>query len=880
MNPLSDAATDWQTLDTTFYRNLSLYDLPWTVKNLDHHFVAVDKNGGSIALLRNPSIPTPYTTTSSSISSPTIFIYTSSGLPIVQIAISQASSSSSASSSASFNSPLIFSYLPSTSQLLLLADDGSYRLYAPNSATYETFQIGGQVAAEGIDQGKCYEGGMIVRTNAGNWWDVPIEIGGGGSRRAPRKLADVVWPEGGGGDKKIATWMVMDPSKTQTRMVLVVISVGGTLLTLDEGECIDQRLSKGPFLSLHPSPSGRLLALLLPSASTSTGPSLWVVSSDFQTNHATIPYASLLGNDSAEDSNGNKTPDRVEWCGNDALGVAWSGKTPEESRVVICGPGGQSLTYPQSSAVELVSEVDGLRIISSRTCSFVQKVPSPLLSLLLPGSSHPPSLLLYAYTLFLSSSPKSSSLLQTLRPDLSLAVLGCLEAASELWEPEQQKFLLKAAVYGRAFLEGEGDSGVVERGKGLKVVNCLRGWEVGMGISWEEYTRLPPTHLLTLLTSRNLHLLSLRIATHLSLDPDPILEHWACAKIAKAAGREDADVCREIVGKLSGGKRGEGRGRYAGIARKAWGVGRRGLATLLLDHEPRLADQVPLLLSMKEDRLALDKAIASGDTDLVYHVLLHLKTHLALGDFFRIVDDRPRAAALLEIYAKEQDREMLKDFYYQDDRREESARLMLEEADRAKDVTERLAAIKAASKFFGEDKDRAFESKMMDDSYRLLSLQQALEKEAEDRISLVGLSINDTIRTCIEAGLPKKAERVRGDFKVPDKRFYYIKLQALTNVQDWPSLDSFAKSRRSPIGYEPFVNHLVSKGYLKEAARYVPRCETKHRIDLWVKCEDWSQAAAECKERGDKTRLEQLSKTAPTTLVKREFDAVLSSMNR
>lgn len=66
--------------------------------------------------------------------------------------------------------------------------------------------------------------------------------------------------------------------------------------------------------------------------------------------------------------------------------------------MVICGPGGQSLRsvlvaatissratteirlcvfcrYPQSSAVELVSEVDGLRIISSRSCSFVQKVP-------------------------------------------------------------------------------------------------------------------------------------------------------------------------------------------------------------------------------------------------------------------------------------------------------------------------------------------------------------------------------------------------------------------------------------------------------------------------------------------------------------------------
>lgn len=36
----------------------------------------------------------------------------------------------------------------------------------------------------------------------------------------------------------------------------------------------------------------------------------------------------------------------------------------------------------------------------------------------------------------------------------------------------------------------------------------------------------------------------------------------------------------------------------------------------LLDHETKASDQVPLLLSMKEDRLALTKAVESGDTDL------------------------------------------------------------------------------------------------------------------------------------------------------------------------------------------------------------------------------------------------------------------------
>jgi hypothetical protein len=35
-----------------------------------------------------------------------------------------------------------------------------------------------------------------------------------------------------------------------------------------------------------------------------------------------------------------------------------------------------------------------------------------------------------------------------------------------------------------------------------------------------------------------------------------------------------------------------------------------------LDHERRAEEQVPLLLQMKEDKIALVKAIDSGDTDL------------------------------------------------------------------------------------------------------------------------------------------------------------------------------------------------------------------------------------------------------------------------
>jgi len=65
---------------------------------------------------------------------------------------------------------------------------------------------------------------------------------------------------------------------------------------------------------------------------------------------------------------------------------------------------------------------------------------------------------------------------------------------------------------------------------------------------------------------------------------------------------------------------------------------------------------------------------------------LDLHKRLQLGDFFRLIEDGgPRlapASKLLQVYAREQNRDMLRDFYYPDDRRVESAVLSLEEASR------------------------------------------------------------------------------------------------------------------------------------------------------------------------------------------------------
>jgi hypothetical protein len=60
---------------------------------------------------------------------------------------------------------------------------------------------------------------------------------------------------------------------------------------------------------------------------------------------------------------------------------------------------------------------------------------------------------------------------------------------------------------------------------------------------------------------------------------------------------------------------------------------------------------------------------------------------------------------------------------------------------------------------------------MMDEYSRLLGFQQTLEKETTDKIEFFGLSVDETIKKCLLNGMSKRADKLKSDFKVPDKRY-------------------------------------------------------------------------------------------------------------
>lgn len=83
--------------------------------------------------------------------------------------------------------------------------------------------------------------------------------------------------------------------------------------------------------------------------------------------------------------------------------------------------------------------------------------------------------------------------------------------------------------------------------------------------------------------------------------------------------------------------------------------------------EPKSSLQVPLLLKLGENKRALLSATQSGDTDLVYTVLLQLKETTQMADFQMIIRKFAMAQNLYKKYCHLYSKSALQEIYNQED---------------------------------------------------------------------------------------------------------------------------------------------------------------------------------------------------------------------
>ncbi|KAI8634927.1 vacuolar protein sorting-associated protein [Xylariaceae sp. FL1651] len=781
----------WERVGDRFYRKTQLYTAIFDQDlDLDNYIVAGAPYGGAVAICRDETRVVSYKPNQSS--KPSIDIYSCAGKLLKSIAWDKGSIKGLGWSE--------------DEKLLVVSYDGTVRCYYNLQGDFTQFSLGREAEDFGVNSCRFYDHGMVaLLTN-----NALISVS---SYDEPRPKMLATPPEG-----EVHSWSIVPPSLTQSLSVEVLLSIRKTIYVVEATVCEDRFLDIGPFTHISVSPNGKFTALYAVDGKAH------VVTADFQDRL------------SEYDSRSQLTPKYLNWCGNDAVVIAW------EDEVNIIGPNSAMASFVYEGRVHVIADHDGVRLISNDVCDFVQKVPDVTDKVFRYGTESPASVLLDAVEQLENQSPKADDNIQLIRPNLIEAVDTCVAAAGHEFSTHWQKQLLKAASFGKSVLDIYNSDEFVDMCETLRVLNAVRYYEIGLPLSYGQYQRLTPEGLIQRLINRHEYLLALKIAGYLHLPTDRIYVHWASAKV-RIGVEDDDSICRMIVEKLSG-KPGIS---FEIIARAAYDEGRGRLATELLNHEPRAGRQVPLLLSMEEDEIALDKAIESGDSDLMFFVLLQLKKKLPLASFFRVINARPAATALVESSAMlENDNALLKDLYYQDDRRVDGAGVFIQEALQQPDARTSGDKLALAAKLLSDSRENNFELAALKEAATLLRMQEALDRDLTD--SFKGLSVNETLYKLIHLGYQNKAKRIQSEFKVPEKTAWWIRLRALVAKRDWNEVEEVAKSRKSPIGWEPFFNLILQAGNARLAALFIPKCtnlEPGAAIAMYEKCGMRVKAAEE-----------------------------------
>ncbi|KAH7308157.1 Vps16, N-terminal region-domain-containing protein [Stachybotrys elegans] len=782
---------EWEQVGGNWFRKTQLYTAVFDQDlDLDNYIIAAAPYGGALALWRDDSKLQVYQPGKPS--KPAIEIYSLAGKKLQSIAWDKGAIKGLGWSE--------------NENLLVVTADGNVRCY-DLQGDFSHFSLGHGADNYGVESCRFYGQGLVALL--GNNTLVTVSSY---SEPRPKQLATI--PSG-----EVHSWALVSPDHTLSRSVEVLLSIEKTVYVVDATDCEDRFLDIGPFTHISVSPDGQLVNLYGENGKAH------VISKDFQER--------LF----EHDSNSNTPPLYVEWCGSDAV-IAW------EDEVHIIGPGDVSASYLyESNRVHVISEYDGARLLTNDYCEFLERVPPETINAFgQVTDSAPASILLDAVAQLETESPKADDYIQLIRPNLTEAVDTCVNAAGREFDVHWQKRLLKAASFGKSVLDIYNSDEFVEMCEVLRVLNAVRFYEIGMPISYEQYQRLTAEGLIRRLLNRHEYLLALKIAGYLKLPSDRIYVHWACSKV-RVGSEDDETICRLVVERLSG-KPGIS---FEEIARAAYHEGRTRLATELLNHEPRGGRQVPLLLDMEEDELALDKAVESGDSDLILSVLMKLRKKLPLAAFFRVINARPTAAALVESAALyEGDNAMLKDFYYQDDRRVDGANVFIRESLKQPDARTSSDKLALAAKLLSDSKDTSFELHALKEAATLLRMQEAFDRDLTD--TFTGLSVQETMFKLIRLGYQGRAKKIQSEFKVPEKVAWWIRLRALVAKRDWSEIEEVARTKRSPIGWEPFYNMTLQAGNPRLAAVFIPKCtnlEPGESITMYEKCGMRIKAAEE-----------------------------------
>ncbi|CAF1050154.1 unnamed protein product [Adineta ricciae] len=506
-----------------------------------------------------------------------------------------------------------------------------------------------------------------------------------------------------------------------------------------------------------------------------------------------------------------------------------------------------------TSPVYLTTEIDGIRIASGRSLDFFQRLPDEIYNVFHLLSDSPGAKLYSAYMNYKYENQMAELLLNQLKSTrttngLEEGVKQCIAAASHEHESKNQKILLKAALFGRSFLcvnLNQPKTSVrptvsvindlcTNTIRNLHLVNNLHHIDISIPITYKQFELLGTRILIDRLLRRNLHEFATHVTKLLRMPPEEgenrILVQWAVQQLNDPANTNEEAIAESIKKSLANVPGIP----FIDIVKAANQAKKYIVAERLLDVKVSLSDQIDMLLTLNKRNEALDKALACGDTDLAIFVLMRIKSSgdVSLTDFnLKLAKLKNLPLSLLLQCLEERDRNN----FHNELRKQNSSERervayshIIQRFTTAITISDQRTELTSASKLFREVKNDTV-AQLAEDEARLVSKQDELEKKLFT-IQLKGLSLVDTLETLI-IQYEKDADILRKDFNVPDKRYWWIKIQAYAKKNAWVQLLEFGKKQTSPIGYEPFIDVCIRYKRIDEARRFLDRSVYSLKLD-------------------------------------------------
>lgn len=204
-------------------------------------------------------------------------------------------------------------------KLLVVTQDGTVRCYYDLQGDFTQFSLGNGAEEFGVAQCRFYSTGFVALLGNNHLISVSRY-----EEPRPRLLANP--PEG-----EVHSWTLIPPAYTLSRSVEVLLAIDQTIHVVDAQESEDRMLDIGPFTHIAVSPNGSFVALY-----TGDGKA-YVISSDFQNRL------------SEHNSRAKSLPKDLQWCGNDAVVIAW------EDEVHIIGPNNAAAKYYYDGRVHVIA---------------------------------------------------------------------------------------------------------------------------------------------------------------------------------------------------------------------------------------------------------------------------------------------------------------------------------------------------------------------------------------------------------------------------------------------------------------------------------------------------------------------------------------------